>query len=107
MTADLEHGSLHEVLAAPASSSVGAPGRSARSRRPRDDAPLLGIRVGDPLLVERRTIVDAGDRRIETTESRYAADRYALSVEFDVELPQHRPALAPEHEASEAALEPA
>ena len=43
-----------------------------------EDARLLAIRTGDPLLVERRVIVDGHGRRIEATESRYAADRYAL-----------------------------
>jgi hypothetical protein len=32
-------------------------------------------------------IVDAAGRRIEATESRYLADRYALVVRFDVDLP--------------------
>ena len=32
-------------------------------------------------------IVDDHGRRIEATESRYPADRYALDVSFDVEQP--------------------
>ena len=59
--------------------------RSARRPRPSEDARLLDIRRGDPLLVERRVILDDDGRRIEATESRYAADRYALDVSFDVE----------------------
>jgi DNA-binding GntR family transcriptional regulator len=43
------------------------------------------MRRGDPLLVERRVIDDVNGRRIEATESRYPADRYALDVSFDVE----------------------
>jgi GntR family transcriptional regulator len=50
-----------------------------------EDARLLDIRRGDPLLVERRVIADDHGRRIESTESRYPADRYALDVSFDVE----------------------
>jgi GntR family transcriptional regulator len=50
-----------------------------------EDARLLAIRVGDPLLVERRVIVDAHGRRVEATESRYVAERYGLDVQFDVE----------------------
>lgn len=92
MTADLEHGSLHEVLAQAGFVLRRGTGTISSVKATAEDGRLLGIRVGDPLLVERRTIVDGGDRRIETTESRYAADRYALSVEFDVELPHHRPA---------------
>jgi GntR family transcriptional regulator len=91
MTADLEHGSLHAALASAGFVLRRGTGTISSVKATAEDARLLGIRVGDPLLVERRTIVDAGDRRVETTESRYAADRYALSVEFDVELPQHRP----------------
>ena len=53
------------------------------------DARLLGIRTGDPLLVERRVIVDGHGRRIEATESRYPADRYGLVVQFEVEEPDH------------------
>ncbi len=50
-----------------------------------EEARLLQIRTGDPLLVERRVILDHHGRRIEATESIYAADRYALDVKFDVE----------------------
>ena len=50
-----------------------------------DDARLLGLAKGDALLVERRVIMDTAGRRIESTESRYPADRYALDILFDVE----------------------
>ena len=40
---------------------------------------------GWPLLVERRLIVDQDGRPLELTESRYAAGRYALEVDFVVE----------------------
>ena len=61
------------------------------ARATAEDARLFGMRVGDPLLVERRTIVDDDDRRIEATESRYPADRYALDVDFVVEGQGPRP----------------
>jgi GntR family transcriptional regulator len=83
--ADLEHGSLHAAIHAGGivlrrgTGTVGAEAATAA------DARLLGIRRGDPLLVERRVIADATGRRIEATESRYPADRYALDVSFDVE----------------------
>jgi len=51
------------------------------------EARLLDLRRGAPLLIERRVIVDDDDRQIESTESRYAADRYALDVSFEVEEP--------------------
>jgi GntR family transcriptional regulator len=83
--ADLEAGSLHEVL-------IGAgivPTRGTSSIRAEaaseQDAALLGVRSGEPILVERRLIVDQRGRPIERTESRYAAERYGLNVGFSVE----------------------
>jgi hypothetical protein len=40
---------------------------------------------GEPMLVERRIILDPRGRPLEYTESRYPADRYALDVDFVVE----------------------
>lgn len=85
LAADVEHGSLHEALAGAGwhlrrgTATIGAAAATA------EDARLLGLRRGDPLLVERRVIADAHGRRVEATESRYPADRYALDVQFDVE----------------------
>ena len=56
-----------------------------------EDARLLSVRAGDPLLVERRVISDVHGRPIEAIESRYPADRYALEVRFDVEAPAVAP----------------
>ena len=70
-----------------ASCSVAGPGTIAAAAATAEDARLLAIRVGDPLLVERRVIVDGHGRRIEATESRYPADRYGLVVQFEVEAP--------------------
>jgi GntR family transcriptional regulator len=83
--ADLETGSLHEaligagILPTRGTSSIGAEAATA------DDAVLLGISAGDPMLVERRLIFDQRGQAIERTESRYAADRYGLDVGFSVE----------------------
>ena len=88
MAADLEGGSLHEALARGGlilrrgSGTIVAAGATA------EDARLLLMRLGEPLLVERRVITDNHGRAIEATESRYPADRYALDVQFDVEA-QH------------------
>lgn len=85
MAADLARGSLHEALARGGyvlrrgSATIRAEAATS------EDARLLGIRKGDPLLVERRTILDGQGRRIEATESRYPGSRYALDVWFDVE----------------------
>jgi GntR family transcriptional regulator len=87
LTADLEHGSLHAAISAGGQSLRRGSGTVAADAATAEDARLLDIRRGDPLLVERRVIVDDSGRRIEATESRYPADRYALDVWFDVEQP--------------------
>jgi GntR family transcriptional regulator len=87
MAADVETGSLHEILGRAGfilrrgTSTISAAAASD------DDARWLALREGDPLLVERRVIADGHGRAIEATESRYAADRYGLDVQFDVEPP--------------------
>ena len=87
MTADLARGSLHETLGRAGivlrrgNSTIGAAAATA------EDAGLLAVAAGDPLLVERRVIADSHGRRIEATESRYPADRYGLVVGFDIEGP--------------------
>jgi GntR family transcriptional regulator len=85
MTADLEHGSLHEALARGGHDLRRGLATITAAAATHEDARLLGIRRGDPLLVERRVISDGRGRRVEATESRYPADRYALDVQFDVE----------------------
>ncbi|HYM84964.1 MAG TPA: GntR family transcriptional regulator [Candidatus Dormibacteraeota bacterium] len=85
MAADLEAGSLHEALARDGlvlrrgKATITAEGASD------EDARLLGVPEGEPLLVERRVIVDVHGRPVEATESRYPGDRYALDVRFDVQ----------------------
>ena len=85
LAADLQGESLHAVLV-----QAGFPptrGRATISAEPAsaDDARWLEMRKGDPMLVERRVIVDQEGRPLEFTESRYPADRYALDVDFVVE----------------------
>jgi GntR family transcriptional regulator len=90
MHADLESGSLHEALAA--AGFVPTRGRATISAAvaSAEDARHLGVDMGSPLLVERRVIVDRGGHPLETTISRYPADRYALDVDFEVEAPRDR-----------------
>jgi GntR family transcriptional regulator len=90
LAADLETGSLHEALAA--AGFVPARGRATICAEAAgdEDARLLGVAAGSPLLVERRVIVDTGGRPLETTTSRYPADRYALDVDFEVEAARER-----------------
>jgi GntR family transcriptional regulator len=52
-----------------------------------EDARLLRVRRGAPLLVERRLIHDQDGKPLEWTESRYVGSRYGIDVDFDVELP--------------------
>jgi GntR family transcriptional regulator len=87
MAADLTRGSLHEALTRAGFALRRGTGTIAAEAATADDAALLTMRTGDPLLVERRVIVDPHGRPIEATESRYPADRYALDVRFDVEAP--------------------
>ena len=73
-----ERGSLHEALRGGRLRRSGAaPGRSLRPRRRPRTPDCSPSGRGDPLLVERRVIADVHGRRIEATESRYPADRYA------------------------------
>jgi GntR family transcriptional regulator len=88
MTADLAHGSLHETLSRAGIVLSRGTGTIAASAARAEEARLLGIRSGDPLLVESRVIRDGHGRRIEATESAYPADRYALDVQFEVEAPE-------------------
>ena len=85
LAADHEAGSLHEALAGMGLQlRRGRATITAEAANP-EDAGLLDVATGDPLLVERRVINDVHGRPVETTESRYPADRYALDVRFEVE----------------------
>lgn len=95
LTADLESGSLHAAITAGGQSLRSGSGTVAAGAATAEDARLLDVRRGDPLLIERRVIVDDEGRRIEATESRYPADRYALDVSFDVEQPAGGPGSDP------------
>jgi GntR family transcriptional regulator len=87
LAADLESGSLHATLRE--AELVPTSGRATIGSEPAqgEDARLLGVQKGWPLLVERRVILDQNGAPLETTETRYAAGRYALDVEFVVERP--------------------
>ena len=85
MAADLERGSLHEALVAggfvPSRGHAVIIAEAATAA----DGQALHVTPGDPLLVERRVILDQHGAPLEATESRYPADRYALEVGFSVE----------------------
>ena len=85
---DLERESLFRALASaglvPTSGSAALAAESATAQ----DARLLRVRRGAPLLVERRLIHDQDGKPLEWTESRYVGSRYGIDVDFDVELPR-------------------
>lgn len=82
--ADLERGSLHAALAAAGMVPTAGRGTIVVAAASAEDARLLGVRRGSPLLVERRVISDHAGDPLELTESRYAHDRYAIDVDFVV-----------------------
>lgn len=88
LDADVESGSLFEALVVaglvPTSGSAALAAEAATA----EDARLLRIRKGAPLLVERRLIHDQHGEPLEWTQSRYVGSRYAIDVDFDVELPR-------------------
>jgi GntR family transcriptional regulator len=85
---DLENESLFEALVTaglvPTSGSAALAAEAATA----EDARLLRVRKGAPLLVERRLIHDQDGEPLEWTESRYVGSRYGIDVDFDVELPR-------------------
>ena len=85
LVGDLEQDSLHAALVA--AEIVPTAGRGTLSAEPAgvEDARLLEIKRGRPLLVERRLIFDQHGEPLEWTESRYVGERYGLDVVFDVE----------------------
>ena len=85
MAADLRHDSLHATLTAAGWSLRRGTATVTAESASREDARLLEVPPGDPVLVERRVILDGQGRPLEATETRYAAERYAIDVRFDVE----------------------
>jgi DNA-binding GntR family transcriptional regulator len=85
LDADLESGSLHEALVMGGLRPVRGHATIGSEPADADEAELLDVPSGWPLLVERRLIVDRDGKPLELTESRYASGRYALDVDFVVE----------------------
>jgi GntR family transcriptional regulator len=85
---DVEAASVFATLAS--AGLVPSAGRAAISAEAAsaEDAKLLGVKRGEPLLVERRLIHDEKGVPLELTASRYVGTRYGLDVDFDVELPR-------------------
>jgi GntR family transcriptional regulator len=85
MGADLRNDSLHAILGSAGWGLRRGTATVTAAPASKEDARLLGVSRGDPMLVERRVILDGDGRPIEATESRYPSDRYAIDVRFDVE----------------------
>ncbi|MBE1489680.1 GntR family transcriptional regulator [Plantactinospora soyae] len=88
LTADLASTSLFTALERIGRVPTLAYGTLTAAAADADEADLLGVAVGAPLLVEQRTIHDQSEAPLEFTESRYVGGRYL----FDVELLRQPPA---------------
>ena len=88
LEADLDRVSLFRTLVAAGLVPTGGSAALAAEAATAEDARLLGVRKGAPLLVERRLIHDQDGGPLEWTESRYVGSRYGIDVKFDVELPR-------------------
>jgi GntR family transcriptional regulator len=84
LTADLEAGSLHALLVAIGRTPTSGRATITAAAATVEEAALLGVPAGAPLLVERRLVLDGRGRPLERTESRYVPGRYALGIDFDV-----------------------
>ena len=85
--ADLEHGSLHAALVAGGHVPAVGRARVGAEAAGREDALLLDVPAGSPLLVEKRVVHDRDGSPLEVCESRYAGSRHRLDVRFDVGTP--------------------
>jgi GntR family transcriptional regulator len=88
LDADLEGGSLHAALVAGGLTPSAGRGTIEVEPAAADDARVLQVKRGSPLLVERRLIADQAGEPLELTESRYAYGRYAIDVDFVVLGPE-------------------
>ena len=87
LDADLERQSLFRTLVTAGLVPTSGTAALAAEAATAEDARLLRVRKGAPLLVERRLIHDQDGAPLEWTESRYVGSRYGIYVDFDVELP--------------------
>lgn len=85
---DLERQSVFQTLVAAGLMPTSGTAALAAEAAGAQDARLLRVRKGAPLLVERRLIHDQDGKPLEWTQSRYVGSRYGIDVDFDVELPR-------------------
>jgi GntR family transcriptional regulator len=90
LTGDLERSSLHATLVSAGIVPTAGRGSLGSQAATAEDARLLAVKRGAPLLVERRLIRDQAGEPLELTESRHVGGRYELSVDFDVGVARAR-----------------
>lgn len=86
--ADVERSPFYELLDIPLAKATQTIGADAATK---DDARLLGVPPGSPILRCRRVTSDSQDRAVLVSEHLFAAHR----TEFVVELPSTEPSIAP------------
>jgi GntR family transcriptional regulator len=86
--ADVERSPFYELLDIPLAKATQTIGADAATK---NDARLLGVPPGSPILRCRRVTSDAHDRAVLVSEHLFAAHR----TEFVVELPSAEPSIAP------------
>jgi len=86
--ADVERSPFYELLDIPLAKATQTIGADAAAK---DDARLLGVPPGSPILRCRRVTSDAEGRAVLVSEHLFAAHR----TEFVVELPSTEPSIAP------------
>lgn len=85
LQADFAVASMHETLTALGKIPTRGNSSIKADVANENEAGHLDVAAGSPLLVETRLILDQDDRPLELAESRYAGDRYALDVTFEVD----------------------
>jgi DNA-binding GntR family transcriptional regulator len=85
---DLSERSIHALLESRGLVPSEASGTVVAEAADERVSKLLSVQVGEPLLVERRRIVDQHDAPLESTETKYVGNRYV----FDVHLQRARSA---------------
>jgi GntR family transcriptional regulator len=86
--ANVERSPFYELLDIPLAKATQTIGADAATK---DDARLLGVPPGSPILRCRRVTSDSHDRAVLVSEHLFAAHR----TEFVVELPSTEPSIAP------------
>ena len=85
--ADLERSSLHDALVEGGHVPTMGRARLGAEAAGPDDALLLDVAPGSPLLVEKRVIHDQDGNPLELGEARDPGERHAQDLQFDGELP--------------------